>query len=196
MNTPTISIEGRRCYVTTQYGHPCIAKLKSLGAHWEPESKRWWISSAKKADVERVISSTNEQSTPNVASEDIKVIGKAKYKGRNYYVRWVGNCKDGSYKARLCTLDGKIDFWAAASQDWNYTGNDLIAKVIKTFEESRSLSSIRRYVESLKKQESQGNSKPDEECYLRGEEWLVKGCSACANLGRMCKTCEFDIYDN
>lgn len=45
----------------------------------------------------------------------IKLVGKALYKGRTYYVRYVGETKKG-YSARLVTLDQSLDFWAKCAQ--------------------------------------------------------------------------------
>lgn len=199
MSQPTISVEGRRVYIQTRFGDPCVPALKNLGAHWDSGTKRWWISSSKKSQVEAAISAS--AGSPNKVDEarEVTVVGKARYKGRNYYVRWVGQCKSGDYKARLCSLDGKIDFWAFAARPHEYvSGDGDTASVTKTYEEPRSLASIRRYVEKLRSAEQKGaGSKPDDECYMGPKgEWLVRGCSACASLGRMCQSCRFDIYDN
>lgn len=200
MSQPTITVEGRRVYIQTRYGDPCVPALKRLGAHWEPKTKRWWITSAKKAYVEAAVASTAGQPNEVDADRPVTVVGKARYKGRNYYVRWVGQCRSGDYKARLCSLDGKIDFWATAARphEFHVTGDGDVARITKTYQEARSLDSIRRYIERLKEAETSGaGSKPDEDCYLGANgEWLVRGCGECARLGRMCKSCAFDIYDN
>lgn len=200
MSQPTISVEGRRVYIQTRYGDPCVLALKRLGAHWEPQTKRWWLTSAKKAEVEAAVAASAGKPNEADAEREVTVVGKARYKGRNYYVRWVGQCKSGEHKARLCSLDGKIDFWAKAAQPHEYsvTGDGDVARITKTYQEARSLDSIRRYIERLKEAETSGaGSKPDEDCYLgANDEWLVRGCGECARLGRMCKSCAFDIYDN
>lgn len=200
MSQPTISVEGRRVYIQTRYGDPCVPALKRLGAHWEPQTKRWWLTSAKKAEVEAAVAASAGKPNEADAEREVTVVGKARYKGRNYYVRWVGQCKSGDYKARLCSLDGKIDFWAKAAQPHEYSvnGDGDVARITKTYQEARSLDSIRRYIERLKEAEQSGaGAKPDEECYLGPDgQWLVRGCGECARLGRMCKSCAFDIYDN
>lgn len=110
MSQPTISVEGRRVYIQTRYGDPCISALKRLGAHWEPQEKRWWLTSAKKAEVEAAVAASAGK--PNEA-------------------------------------------------------------------------------------DAGAGSKPDEDCYLGANgERLVRGCGECARLGRMCRSCAFDIYDN
>lgn len=199
MSQPVITVEGRRVYVQVRYGDPCVAALKELGAHWDAISKRWWASSAKREQVEAAVKASAGQ--PSTATNrEVTVIGKARYKGRNYYVRWVGQCKSGDHKARLCSLDGKIDFWAncARPDDFHVTGDGDMARVTKTYQEARSLESIRQYVERLRNDKTGvvRGDKPDEDCYWGGEDWLVKGCGQCKLLGRMCKSCACDIYDN
>lgn len=201
MSKPIISVEGRRLYIKTQYGDPCVPALKKLGAHWEPQTKRWWISTSKREDVEEIIRATADKPNTADANIEIMVLGKAKYKGRNYYVRWAGQTKNGDYKARLCSLDGKLDFWvnAARPHEFSIDGNGDIAAITKTYQEAMSLDSIRRYIERLKTAQENNNvgDKPDEDCYLGANgEWLVKGCGECARLGHMCKSCRFDIYDD
>ncbi|SRR5581483_7428621 len=200
MSQPIITVEGRRVYIQTRYGDPCVSALKRLGAHWDGESKRWWLTSAKKAEVEKAIAASAGKPNTAEAEREVTVVGKARYKGRNYYVRWVGQTKSGDYKARLCSLDAKLDFWVKAAQPHEYQidGSGDVARVTKTYEEARSLDGIRRYIERLKEAKDSGaGEKPDEECYLgpRGE-WLVKGCAECASLGTMCRSCRHDIYDN
>lgn len=197
MNNPIVTVEGRRVYVQTRYGDPVVPVLKRLGAHWEPQTKRWWLTSAKKAEVEAAIAASADK--PNTADEqEVTVMGKARYKGRSYFVRYVGRCKNGDYKMRLCTLDGKIDFWAKAARPHEHavTGDGDVARLVKSYEEARSLDSIRRYVERLREAKESGpGTKPDEECYLSNGEWLVRGCGECSRLGRMCSSCRFDVFD-
>jgi len=195
---PSISVEGRRVYIQTRYGDPCVPALKCLGAHWDPQTKRWWLTSAKTSEVEAAVAASADKPNKADSEREVTVVGKASYKGRNYYVRWVGQCKSGQYKARLCSLDGKIDFWALAARrgECDVTGD--VAYITKTYQEARSLDSIRRYIERLKEAETSGvGSRPDEDCYLgTNGEWLARGCGECARLGRMCRSCAFDIYDN
>ena len=147
MSQNTITVEGRRVYIQTRYGDPCVPALKRLGAHWEPQTKRWWLTSAKQAEVEAA-----------------------------------------------------IDFWAAVARphEFHVTGDGDVACITKTYQEARSLDSIRRYIERVRQQQKAvaiRGEKPDEECYWGGEDWLVKGCSDCRAEGRMCRTCRHDIYD-
>lgn len=177
---PTITTEGRRIYIQTAYGDPCVAALKSLGAHWDSTSKRWWITSAKEAAVREAIANSAGQPAP---VEEIMVCGKAQYRDRAYYVRWTGITRGGEHKARLCTLDGKVDFWADVAEGE--------AQITKTYQKPRTLQSIRDYIEELHKPDS-----PDDErktCWecgcevtcrqvqLRGGDWNedVAGAGTC-----------------
>jgi len=196
----TVTVEGRRVYIQARYGDPCIPQLKLLGAHWDPGTKRWWIGSGKKAQVEACIASSAGK--PNAVDEarEVTVSGKAAYKGRNYYVRWIGECKGGEYKARLCTLDGKLDFWVPAARPFSGDAAAAdVARVTKAYKDDRPLAEIRQFVERLREEEASGVDRgeaPDEDCYWSGSEWLVKGCPACKAAGTMCRRCAFDVYDN
>ena len=203
MAAPVMTVEGRRVYIAVQYGDPVVPALKNLGAHWDATSKRWWIGSAKKAAVEAAITASAGKPAEKKEDDDIQVVGKARYKGRMYYVRWIGQCRNGEHKARLCSLDGKIDFWAPGGgpEHWAERGDGPVAKMVKEYEEPRSLAGIRQYIERMKADEASGRTasdpRPDEECYRgRTGEWMVRGCSACSALGKMCDRCRFDIYDD
>lgn len=180
----TMTVEARRVYVKTPFGHPVVAKLKSLGAHWDGERKQWWLGSGKKSEVEALLASpANDAYAPNPAedTDKITVVGKAKYKGKTYYVRWVGETKSGEYKARLVTLDAKIDFWAkcARPHERHVDGSGDVAAIVKTYparEErgaygrptgrmvQQTLGGIRRFIEQAR------NETPEQ----RSERELVR----------------------
>jgi hypothetical protein len=114
-------VEGSRVYVRTAYGEPAVAALKALGAHWDRERRMWWVGKAKRAALEEaLVGSDRAQDEAAAKGEapakedpaDIRLVGKAKYKGRVYYVRWAGRTKRGTYAMRLVTLDAALDFWA------------------------------------------------------------------------------------
>jgi len=115
-----------RIYVRTAYGEPIVQDLKRLGAHWDPGRKQWWVGRAKAAQVADLVAgaaaarSAGTRAPAAAVAEDpdsIKILGKARYKGRTYYVRWAGVTKRGGYAMRLTTLDGSRDFWADAASD-------------------------------------------------------------------------------
>lgn len=151
----TMTIEGRRCWITTRYGEPCVEPLKALGCHWDRERKAWWISSGKAADVERILTDSGaafdlrkaddravradqledagdvkaaeelRKGPPKEDSRNVRLIGKATYKGRTYYVRAIS--ADGR-RCRLVTLDQALDFWADAGD------GEAQARVVKRYE--------------------------------------------------------------
>ena len=119
------------------------------------------------------------------------VVGKAEYKGRKYYVAWVGENKFGpGLRARLVSMDGKLDFWVNAV----YAGSLVppgkpAAVIVASYDRPRSLDGLRDYAARAAK----AGPKPSGDCYLshRGE-WLVKGCYECRSLGEMCPMCRHD----
>jgi hypothetical protein len=112
MDKPAVEVAGRRVYVKTPYGHPVVAKLKELGAKWEPESKSWWVGSAKRAAVEALVADSAEAAPPQKEGpHDVRVLAKVRYKDRTYYVR-----AEGQGRCRLTTLDLSLDFWASQSE--------------------------------------------------------------------------------
>lgn len=147
-------------------------QLKAEGCHWDAERKQWWIGVGKASAIEAIIKGDTQAvvQTPETTSENadsIKVVGKAKYKGKTYYVRWVGQCKNGEYKAHLTTIDAKISFWAACARPHEQIdGNGDIACVLKTYqsrtvgygryahEEHTTLGSLRRFIERQKNPET------------------------------------------
>jgi hypothetical protein len=171
----TLEKVGSRVYVTGD-SYAIKDRLKSAGCHWDGDRRQWWIGTAKAPAVESILNAKSEPADePKGEDPDrITLIGKAIYKGRNYYVRWLGECKSGDRKARLVTLDGKIDFWADANE----------VQVIKRYEarefgygrykrsEPMTLGSIQRFVERQKREESRpGYVKPEVcgECGRPGE---------------------------
>jgi hypothetical protein len=161
MSQPTLTVEDRRVYIKAPYGHPCITALKELGAHGEYREGKfygWWISTTKKAEVEAILARTaNQAPAPDT---NITVLGKARYKGRDYYVRWVGTCKNGEYKARLCTLDGKLDFWVKAAQPHDTSPPPEVGRVVKLYQEPRTLSSLQRFIEERRQEEDKAKQQP------------------------------------
>jgi hypothetical protein len=85
-------VAGSRVYVTGNT-YPIKDQLRSAGCHWDGDRRQWWIGKAKAAAVQAVIaglSATSPQAAgesvpPAKQAEDpaqIKILGKAKYKGR------------------------------------------------------------------------------------------------------------------
>ena len=150
----TVEKIGRRYYIT---GQTYAAKdaLKAAGCKWDPDRRAWWT--GKKEVAERFDRQAPAEAKPE-DPDTIRVIGKARYKGRDYYIRWVGTCKTGEHKARLCTLDAKIDFWAACAEPGDRPAADE-ASVTKMYQEPRSLAGIRRFIEDRRAEEEAAKKK-------------------------------------
>jgi hypothetical protein len=161
----TVKSEGRRHYIE---GNTFAIRdqLRSAGCKWDPDRKAWWTGKREIADRFTATETSAEPKQP--AAEDaasIKIVAKAKYKGRVYYVRYVGQTKRG-YAARLVSLDGKIDFWAAAAEpgDRSHDGSGDVALVIKTYQprewngryEHMTLASLQRFVADAKQARDTG----------------------------------------
>lgn len=163
----TLQREKTRIYLVGNT-YPVKAEIKALGGHWDGDRKAWWVGTAKASEAEALVaqlagngSATATAATPKV-SDDSKLVGKAKYQGRTYYVLWMGRCSSGAEKAHLTVLDGSIDFWA-----------DLSAcEILKTYQprevrngfygrgthtEYTTLGSIRRFIEQQREGERTGN---------------------------------------
>lgn len=182
----TLAEEGRRLYIVGN-SYPIKDQIKSAGGHWDADRKQWWIGSGKRSEIEAAITTQSTQASESQTRDaEVMVCGKAKYKGRSYYVRWSGVTKRGTYAFRLVTLDGKSDFWANGRE----FGPALIDEATweKRYQESRSLSGIRAYIDrvrSAEKSSSYGDA-----------GWMHNGCSECKRLGDWCKRCAFDEFDN
>lgn len=111
---------GTRIYLTGDT-FPVKDKIKSIGGHWDGDRKAWWVGTAKAADAQKLIDDLS--ATPAVETKptkqdphDIRLTGKGRYKGREYFVGAV--TRDGT-KVRLLTLpdaNGEfLDFWALCS---------------------------------------------------------------------------------
>ena len=174
-----LSIEKTRIYFTgNTYPHKDRLKSFCGWKNWDGYRKQWFCGKAKldaaKELVDKLNGATGEPKTEDCGkakldaakelvdklngatgepktedSSDVKIIGKASYKGREYYVRFVGECKSGEYKARLTTLDGKLDFWAVCARP-GYRAGQGEAAIIKTYQEPKTLASLARFVAEKK----------------------------------------------
>lgn len=177
----TLECTGKRIYFI---GNTFSVKdqIKSLGGHWDGDRKAWWIGLTKKAEAESLAGNLAGLSDAprQESTDDIKVIGKAKYKGRSYYVRWVGRCKDGSYKARLTVLDAKIDFWVKCAEPHEYqvTGEGDVAKIEKMYQEPKTLGSLARFVADQKNPDTRRVQCPECDAWHDADE-RCRECGGC-----------------
>lgn len=137
--------------------------IKRIGGHWDADAKAWWIGAAKAAEAEQLVAQAGTATTPAEpakVSDDSRVVGKAEYKGRSYYILWMGRTSKGDEKARLTVLDGSIDFWANLSEvtiTKRYEPRQKFGGYGRgTVEVHQTLGGIRRFIERQKKQEASG----------------------------------------
>lgn len=180
-------------------------RIKGMGGHWDADRKAWWVGKVKEKEAEALAeesasatttttvaasASTTTTKAKRTVSDDSRLAGKGKYKGRTYYILWMGTCKSGEEKARLTVLDGSIDFWVLLSE----------VEVVKTYSpreyrgrtEYTTLGSIRSFIERQKRDKAEG--RPDATGHPR------TGCSCGSREGMVqdtdCAQCRFDEEDN
>lgn len=127
MNTSiTIEASGRRYYLRGNT-YPVRDALRAAGAHWDRDAQAWWV--GKRDVAEQLLARLSgaspstpaaAESSPSVgASETVgantAVVGRARYKGREYLVLWVGETRRGR-AAKLAFTDGSKVFWADESE--------------------------------------------------------------------------------
>jgi hypothetical protein len=126
-----IRSEGRRHYLVGDT-YPIRAQIKEAGCRWDPERKAWYSGkreTAEAAAATAAAQSPQQASQPQAPGEDAIVAGRARYKGRTYYlagrlvrgrtqyddtVATVGS-RDGS-RVLLYFRDGSSQFWARWDQ--------------------------------------------------------------------------------
>lgn len=176
--------EGNRIYVTGNT-YPIRDALRSVGAKWDPTSKRWWVVPAKRQEVEAVLasnaSSTASSSPSNVPGDQAAVAGKARYKGKLYYIAgrvergrsvWDTRVrpvtgKDGT-KTLLYFRDGSSQFWCSTSALTD----------VKQYTKPHTISGLRRFAERIREN---GGTHPNA-CSYCGS----LSCSAAYGRGGMC----------
>lgn len=194
-----LKTEGRRTYIVGNT-YPIKDQLRAAGAKWDADKKAWWT--GKREVAEGLLAKLNgtaaapTTSATHPAKEaqepyDGEVLGKAEYKGRQYYVRWQGTTKRGTEAFRLVTLDGKIDFWAdAAACKWtkHYEQKEERGYGRSTGRASYpTLSRIRRFIDREKRETKETGI----DCWMcrREEErgnlrmHLHDGCEVCGAEG-------------
>lgn len=189
----TLETVGRRVYFVNS---PFAAKdaIKGIGAKWDADRRQWWIGTNKREDAEKLVASLNDPAAeaPKENPDNIRLVGKATYKGRTYYVRCLSQDRT---RARLITLDAAIDFWVQVG-----TGESE-AQIVKSYQprEERgaygrptgrmiyqTLGSIQKFIEKQKREEAAGTPKCAE-CGKRGqlcqdlEDGLMK-CYSCCDM--------------
>lgn len=118
-NNSTIRLEitGRRIYFLGNT-YPAKDRIRSIGAKWDSEKRAWWIGSTKRSQAEELIGSLSADSRDDAPGLDARIIGRAEYKGRSYYVasRYGEPVRSGNGRTLLYATDGSFQFWAAELQ--------------------------------------------------------------------------------
>jgi hypothetical protein len=128
---------GRRIYINGNT-YPIREQLKALGCKPEKGSDgkfRWWVGTSKGNKLATLLAA---DAPPPENPDTIVVCGRARYKGRSYYVRAVTE-KDGG-KLRLTTPDASIDFWVHVGP-----GDDR-ASWERRYDTAKTLGEIRRFL--------------------------------------------------
>lgn len=116
----TIEKVGPRLYFRGDT-YPIRDAIKAMGGHWDGDERAWWVGTAKRASAESLAARPAtgpgpEGERPRESPDAIRLTGKGRYKGRDYYLG--ATTRDGS-RVRLLTLPdagGKfLDFWADAA---------------------------------------------------------------------------------
>lgn len=197
----TIEKAGRRYYITGDT-YSLREPLKSAGCHWDAERRAWWTSKLDVAEQFAATDSPAKAPSAEARAEDpdqIRLVGKGRYKGRIYYIRWMGATRKGTRAARLVTLDAKLDFWADLDQ----------VEIVKEYRpreergqygrptgrmEYTTLGGIRDYIARMKHDDPQGVGRGvPNGYYMRGGQILSSGCAECSRRGEMCPTCQHDF---
>ena len=158
MSSVALEKVGRRVYVRGNT-YPIKGELRSAGAKWDPEQKAWWIGSSKRAAIESVVSSGASAShvaprrDVEAPGTDATVAGRARYKGRTYYVagrvsrgrtHWDDGVeaiqsRDGQ-RILLYFRDGSRQFWAASSD----------VEILRGYQRPTTIARLREYAEQRK----------------------------------------------
>jgi hypothetical protein len=93
--------------------YPHRDAIKAAGGNWDSGRRAWWMGAAKLPAVQELVARLEATPAPPIViGEGSRIVARARYKGRYYYVLWMGALADGAQKAHLTVLDGSIDFWA------------------------------------------------------------------------------------
>lgn len=170
-----VEITQHRVYVKTRYGEVAVKKLKELGAHWDPETKCWWVGRASLQKVEKLLEETQSQTTEQdvskrneIEAEQLKrdreaLLGTVEYKDRTYFLVKEGISNRGPY-VKLMFRDGSKTFFVDAEK----------VKIKKRFARPTPLRLLQERRQSSFMQNKKGQS--EEHLYERNiptEEWKV-----------------------
>lgn len=186
----TMTVESRRVYISTTYGESCVPALKALGAKWDAERHAWWVGSAKRAQVEQILSAADQEPAAAQTEEpdSARVLARVEYRGQSYFVLAESIEKN---RCKICKLSGSIGQWVDMSE----------CSLVRTYEPREekgaygrstgrmvytTLGSMRRFVEKQRGAEARGEP-ACASCGKRGhlthdmEDGLLK-CRSCCDM--------------
>lgn len=128
--------------------YPYRDQIKAAGGKWEA-GKGWKIAETALAELTPAFATApvaTAEAPAGIDESDRVIRGRAKYKGKEYYLLFDGNKKDGSGKcARLASRDGKITFWV----------KDIIGlEIVKRYTQPTSIGALRAYSDARRKEAS------------------------------------------
>ena len=159
----TIERQGQRVYLVGDT-YAVKDRIKAMGGHWDGERRAWWIGAAKAAEAQALVGGLASTPAASPAKQDpseIRLTGKGRYKGREYYAGAI--TRDGS-RVRLLTLPDAsgnyLDFWAPCAEveevkryqprERTYRGH--------TTTEYTTLGGIARFVERERRNRAEGGA--------------------------------------
>lgn len=198
-------IQGRRVYL---FGNTFGIKdaIKAAGGKWDPDQRAWWISTTKAndPDFQRLINDANSGASAPAQGQgqaaqgqgqyqaeqtkgtETKVIGKALYKGKSYYVVFFGRTSRGNEAFKLSFRDGSKYFWADATEaTWEKHYSERQDGFGRYARRSYpTIESLQAYAQRQRDPRTADNG------------FRANGCSECKRLGDYCRQCAFDEFDN
>ena len=142
----TITKTGRRFYLT-DLPYSLRHEAKSRGCRWDPDARAWWTG---KQDVADEIHSRFGDAKPaprtEITGRDLRVIGRADYKGRTYLLVREGQTRYG-YGHKLAFRDGSKVFWAKGD-----------VRVTKRYEEPMTVGAIQDFADRMRAERENDSS--------------------------------------
>jgi hypothetical protein len=151
----TLETVGRRIYLRGDT-YSIRDSIRSVGGHWDPDAKAWWLGAGKLAEAQRIVASANESAAgnapaqPEAPGDSAIVAGRGTYRGKAYYLAgrvtrgrtWHDDevcpitSRDGS-RVLLYFRDGSRQFWAPTAE----------VQIAKTYHRPQTIERLQRFAE-------------------------------------------------
>ncbi len=167
----TLTVKGRRIYVTATTGSPLDGALRELGAKWDSQERALWVGTAKRARVEELLAAPAEElaaaasrhARRELERDQSAVIGSAVYRGQTYYVIRAGESARGAW-VKLLFRDGAKSFFVDAKE----------VEIQKEYRRPVSFAQLRQFIEE-QQIERDPTAAVVEECDECGAEYRTYG---------------------